>query len=285
MKFAFYYVAMLATLVFDAVDAKGLPDVEIADNVIMPAVNCGHPDDNSTETQDAELWIARGGRGIDTAFDYMNQDQVARAIKDSGVSREKLFITTKISPVLCTKEAAFNAVKKDLEQLELESVDLILHHFPCGHFTGISNEKGNVAVWEGLEEALKQGMTRSIGVSNYGVDDLQHILDLGGTVPAINQCSMSIGNHDDATIEFCKSKNITYEAYSPLRHVDLTNDTLTSIADRHHASTAQIALKWIAQQGIVIATSPGNRKDFVDADLNLGDFELTSEEMAVLSAF
>ena len=279
------FICTLSVVTTQMVTGKSLPWKRITvDGVEMPGINVGHPDDNSTTVQDVMLWFSKGGRGIDTAFDYHNQNEVGQAIEKSGLKRENIFVTTKISPTVCTEANALKAVQRDLNELGLEYVDLVLHHFPCGHFVGINNEKGNVAVWKGLEEALANNLTRAIGVSNYLPADLEPLLQLKGTVPAVNQAQMSVGSHDDATIAFCDAHNITYEAYSPLRHVNLSNPTLVDIADAHSITTAQVALKWIAQQNILIATSPGADENFVVADLSLGDIDdFTDGEMNALS--
>ena len=113
---------------------------------------------------------------------------------------------------------------------------------------------------------------------------LDAVLAMGGTTPAINQCQMSVGSHDDATINKTKFAGATYEAYSPLRHVDLADPTLVQIARGHNVSTAQVALRWIYQQGIQIATSPGVNEEYIAQDLALPTFALTAGEMATLSA-
>ena len=263
----------------------GLPPFEIAPGVVMPALNLGHPDDSTSTASGVELWISLGGTGMDTAYDYNNQQDVAAGIKAAiakGVaSRKDLFLTTKISPSLCTRDAALAAVKEDVKELDGLIPDLVLHHFPCErhHATG-----RNADVWKGLQDALAQGLTRSIGVSNYEAKELNEIFAVGGVRPALNQCQMSIGSHDDATIAFCKSQNITYESYSPLRHVNLTDARITSVASAHNVSAAQVALRWVTQQGVAVATSPGMRREYVIEDLALGDFTLTDGEMATLSA-
>lgn len=245
----------------------------------MTWINAGHPDDGATtEKEAAAAWLKAGGRGIDTAYDYMNQDQVGEAVYESGINRQDIFVTTKISPVLCTEENAYDAVTRDLKLLNMSYVDLVLHHFPCK----MGGEKGNLAVWSGLERALSENLTRAIGVSNYVASDLKPIVDAGGAI-ALNQCQMSVGSHDDDTISFCKEHNITYEAYSPLRHVNLTDSLLVDIASKHGKSTSQIALRWIVQQDVLIATSPGANVAFIDEDLDLGSFQLSEDEMSRLS--
>ena len=201
--------------------------------------------------------------------------------------RSDLFITTKISPGdhpwgkrdkrKCTRSDALAAVKEDLKELNLTQVDLLLHHFPC------NTEAGTKAVWQGIQDAHQQGLARAIGVSNYGKSDLDAVLSLGGTAPAVNQCSMSIGNHDDETISYCAEKKITYQSWGPLRRVDLKDHRLQGIATAHSATTAQVALRWITQQKILVATSPGMNTDYVKADLGIFDFDLGDDEMATLS--
>ena len=143
---------------------------------------------------------------------YYNQAKIAAGVKSAiakgTVKREDLFITTKISPKQCTREAALAAVQEDIKELGGLTPDLVLHHFPCErhHASG-----SNVKLWQGLQDALKQGLTRSIGVSNYLEEHLTPVLAAGGVPPAVNQCQMSIGSHDDATIAFCKAHNITYD--------------------------------------------------------------------------
>ena len=277
---------MTSFLLAAASCAATLSPVEIANGVMMPAMNLGHPDDSSSVSSGVQLWTEVGGRGIDTAYDYRNQDQVAAGVKAeiaNGVGREELFITTKISPSTCSREAALQAVQEDVKELAGIKPDLVLHHFPCS--SGRHHASGsNAAVWQGLQDALAQGLTRAIGVSNYAAGDIDEVLAVGGVPPAVNQCQMSVGSHDDATIKYCQRHNITYEAYSPLRRVDLTDSRITKIANNHNATTAQVALRWINQQGVVIATSPGMNREYALADLAIGDFRLGDDEMSSLSA-
>jgi diketogulonate reductase-like aldo/keto reductase len=163
-------------------------------------------------TQD---WLALGGRGIDTAYSYHNQNEVGTAVKSyvkGGGKRSDVFITTKINPGRyaknCSQETGTAAIQENMKELEISYVDLMLIHFPC------SSEEGNQAVWKSLEQAKAQGLAKAIGVSNHKKKDIDAILSLGGSTPAINQCQMSVGSHDDQTISYCKSHNITYEVCS-----------------------------------------------------------------------
>ena len=122
---------LLATAAaYSAPKADDLPGFEIAAGVSMPALNVGHPDDGSTADENVELWVSLGGRGIDTAYDYHNQAQIAEGVESvmkSGIKRTDLFITTKISPGECTREAALAAVKEDVKELDGITPDLVLH--------------------------------------------------------------------------------------------------------------------------------------------------------------
>jgi diketogulonate reductase-like aldo/keto reductase len=268
------------------------PTIEISDGVYMPYVSLGHPDDgNVTEKQSLELWLKLGGVGVDTAYDYMNQNQVGAAIAASGRARNSIFVTTKIpNPVGRAKALAY--VKEDLKEMNLDFADLILIHSPCTEgFPGSSSCTGRDAdrildTWKGLEDALAMNLTRAIGVSNFVEEDLRAILDAKpkpSTIPAVNQCSMSIGNHDDATRAFCASHGITYEAYSPLSHVDFSDSRLSKIAAAHGVSAAQVALRWITQTGSPLATSP-DIKSYDLEDLAIFNFQLSNDEMEVLSS-
>jgi 2,5-diketo-D-gluconate reductase A len=268
-----------------AADAAALPPFTIAPGVEMPAISLGHPDDSGgkskNEAASAEMWLSLGGTGIDTAARYHNQGQVAIAIGATvakRLNRSAIFVTTKISPQECSQAAALNAVQEDLRELKLSTVDLVLHHFPCRH-----NAAGNLAVWKGLLQAKRMGLARAVGVSNYQVNDLEALLRSGVSKPAVNQCKMSISSHDDATIAFCQKRGITYESYSPLRDVDLSDKTITSIARAHNVTAAQVALRWVVQQGCPVATSPGINREYCAEDLNLARFTLSTEEMKTLS--
>jgi diketogulonate reductase-like aldo/keto reductase len=277
-----------------------LPPFEIAPGVLMPACNVGHPDDGcqhgigpgcaAAATNETALWLRVGGRGVDTAFGYQNQPQVGAAIKQAiatGVvaNRSAVFVTTKINPGGrggggggCTAAATLAAVEVDVRQLDVGPLDLVLQHFPC------STDAGNQAVWEGLVQAKAAGLARAIGVSHAKPPQLEAIMKLGKGKPAVNQCEMAVGDHDAATMRFCQAHGITYESYGALRAVDLTDKTLAAAAKAHGVTTAQVALRWVTQQGCPVAVSPGLHEDYAVQDLGLGGFKLTAAEMTAISA-
>ena len=163
----------------------------------------------SDPTVGLEPWLAAGGVGIDTAWDYKDQPAIGAILKTKKVDRKSIFITTKIPPsaTLCdaTHGAALSLanIQLDVKQLGVEYVDLVLLHGPCKTPAAIN------AMWAGAEQALKMGIVKSIGVSNFNAVELAEIK---GTKPAANQCYMTMGKRDQATIDYCIKNGITYEA-------------------------------------------------------------------------
>ena len=212
---------------------------EISPGIYMHRINMGTC--CGSDTTGLPGWLAAGGRGIDTAYDYGKQvsgglqADLAKAIEEyPGVSREDVFITTKIpaglglSPQDCraaTVESTVEEVKRNLRELNTSYVDLTLLHAPCRSGTG--GTAANAILWKGLEEAHKQGLSRAIGVSNYKQPQLAALLAEATTKPAVNQCELSVGHHDDETIAYCKAQGITYEAYEAMRGCPFSNAQVT----------------------------------------------------------
>ena len=274
-------------------DVETTPRKQIAPNVFMPYVNLGHPDTPvRNETAALELWLSRkvNGSGIDTAFDYLNQNEVGAAIRESGRERTELFITTKI-PNVYPREQTLKYIKKDLQQLGLKYVDLVLIHSPC--YSGFPSSGCDHATatdiqdaWKGMMDAKKLNLARSIGVSNFLEKDIQPILDLKDAIkPSLNQCEMYVGAHDDPTRTFCQSHGITYEAYSPLGRgkLNISDARIATIAERHSVSPYQVCLRWIVQQGCTIAVSSTKLSHDL-SDLDIFNFELSNAEMDTLSS-
>ena len=238
------------------------------------------------------LWIAAGGTGIDTAYIYQDQRKIAAGIAAAGVDPSSLWLTTKI-PCSSTAAAKKN-IEADLQQLGVDSVDLILQHFPEESHFGCAG--GSTAdTWKALEAALAAGQTRQIGVSNFVVSDLEKLkLTAKSWPPALNQNSLSVGYHDDDTIAYCKREGITYMAYSPLcggpngsscRHGSvLSVPEVQAVAATHNVSAAQVALKWIVQRGHPLATSVWN-PEYMAEDLDLWSWgDLCDAEMSTLDS-
>jgi len=257
-----------------AAAAPFMPTVEIAPGIEMPALSLGTCCGSSPSVGLAP-WLTAGGLGVDTAYDYNDQTVIARILASTGTKRESLFITSKIpagfgGPKDCSggAEQAMATVKTNLEQLNTTYIDLVLLHKPC-HSAAENN-----ALWKGLEQAKASGLVRAIGVSNYKAKDL---MALQGTVPAVNQCLMSVSLHDDATISYCQAHNITYEAYEAMRTCPFKNPKALAIAKGHDATVAQVCLRWIYQRGCIMAVGTGSKQAdaLAYAQENLGSFNFT----------
>lgn len=268
-----------------------VPTVNIAPGVNLPLLSLGtgsgmlKPAVDVTEA--VRLWLISGGSAVDTAYDYGDEERIAKGIVAAGAGAP--FVTTKIPCTSYAKAAAH--INSNLQQLGTDFTDLLLIHFPCrSPFVGSTAD-----TWRAIEDALTAGKARAIGVSNFDVDDLHQLRKTARRwPPAVNQCSLSVGYHDDATIRYCDQQRITYMGYSPLcggvngssctHHGVLGLPEVKAVALGHNVSEAQVALKWIVQQGRPLATAVW-RPDYMLQDLDLWSWgNLSSDEMARLTA-
>jgi diketogulonate reductase-like aldo/keto reductase len=215
-----------------------------------------------------------GYRHIDTAQIYGNEQYVSEAIRRSNIPREELFITTKISIYNFLRiEKSFNG---SLEKLGTEYVDLLLLHYPV---TGVRHK-----AWADLEKVSQDGKARSIGVSNYTIRHLTHLLESASIKPAVNQVELHVFLQQPELLEFCRDQGIVVEAYSPLAHGQGMDDpVLLEIAKRHNKTPAQIMLRWCIEAGTVPlpkSVTPARIKENID----IFDFELTIEDTQKLQA-
>jgi diketogulonate reductase-like aldo/keto reductase len=273
-----------------------IPKIAIAPGVQMPMLVMGTGSGQKGDVANAtQLWLgAAGGIGIDTAYGYYDEAEIAEGMTAAGKTRADVFLETKIP---CSSyETAKVQLQSNLDQLKVSSVDLVLIHFPCSSNGG--DHSGGDGTWRALEEFQKAGNTRAIGVSNYKVADLEALTAGGATVtPAVNQCKHSVVSHDDELLAYCRKAGITYQAYSPLcggyngsscsrgggANV-LTNPSVATVAAAHKKSAAQIGLKWIVQQGIPVTTAVWDLA-YMKEDMDLWSWgDLTPAEMAALSA-
>ncbi|CAK0842222.1 unnamed protein product [Prorocentrum cordatum] len=249
-----------------------VPTAEVAPGVSMPVMSIGTGGlESRAATEIVSNWLSLGGEGIDTAKVYRDQDVVAKAIKDAGVDRKKLFITSKVPGCMNVRAN----VEDDLQQLGTDYIDLLLIHFPQPFFMCRD-------AWAVLEDFHSKGILRAIGVSNFKKTDLESLLKNATVVPAVNQIQHNVFHHDDETIAFARAHNITIEAYSPLGRSNSSEVTgspvVRAVADNHNVTSFQVALRWILQHGHLLTfQSTSTAHQSVDADVF--DFELTSEEM------
>jgi diketogulonate reductase-like aldo/keto reductase len=220
--------------------------------------------------------IQTGYSHIDTAASYMNEEAVGRGIKQSGVAREKLFITTKLWIQSHGYEGTIQAFERSLKRLQLDYLDLYLIHQPFGDVYG---------EWRAMEELVQQGKVRAIGVSNFQPDRIMDLMIHNKITPAVNQIEVNPFQQQIETQKFLQDNNVQVEAWAPFaeaRNNIFQNELLLSIAAKHKKSVAQVILRWLVQRG-VIALSKSTRKERMVENISVFDFELSAEDVAAIA--
>jgi diketogulonate reductase-like aldo/keto reductase len=225
------------------------------------------------ECEDAVRWALEAGyRHIDTAQAYGNERSVGNALRDSGVPREDVFITTKFYPARKDAEAE---AERSLERLGVDRVDLYIIHWPQG---------GPTWAWDGMQRARDAGYARSIGISNFSLAEIDELLAVADTPPVVNQVQFSPFEHRRRLLEGCEERGIAIEAYSPLgtgRH--LGDDRVAAIAERVGRTPAQVLIRWCLQRDTIVLPKSTHRERIV-ANFQVFDFTLSDEDMAALDA-
>jgi diketogulonate reductase-like aldo/keto reductase len=213
-----------------------------------------------------------GYRHIDTAQAYGNEESVGRALRDSGVPRDEVFVTTKFYPG--ANDPAVE-IEHSLERLGVDYVDLYIIHWP---------QRGSTWAWPGMELAHERGHARSIGVSNFSVEQTDEVLAMATIAPVVNQVQFSPFEYRHLLLREATARGLVIEAYSPLgtgRH--LSNRTVKQIADRAGRTPAQVLLRWCVQHGLVVLPKSVHR-DRMAENARIFDFALTADDMAALDA-
>jgi len=220
--------------------------------------------------------IEVGYNHIDTAASYMNEEAVGRGIKQSGVAREKLFITTKLWIQSTGYENTLKAFERSLKRLLLDYIDLYLIHQPFGDVYG---------EWRAMEELYGQGKVRAIGVSNFQPDRIMDLMIHNKIKPAVNQIEVNPFQQQIDNQKFLQENSVDIEAWAPFaegKNNIFQNETLLSIAAKYNKSVAQVILRWVVQRGI-IALAKSTRKERMIENFNALDFELSAEDMASIA--
>jgi diketogulonate reductase-like aldo/keto reductase len=220
--------------------------------------------------------IQVGYTHIDTAASYMNEEAVGRGIKQSGVARDKLFITTKLWIQSNGYENTLKAFERSLKRLQMDYVDLYLIHQPYGDVYG---------EWRAMEELYQQGKIKAIGVSNFQPDRIMDLMTHNKIIPAVNQIEVNPFQQQIDNQKFLGDNSIMVEAWAPFaegKNNIFQNELLLSIAAKHNKSVAQVILRWVVQRGI-IALAKSTRKERMIENINVLDFELSAEDMASIA--
>ncbi|MAY34378.1 MAG: aldo/keto reductase [Donghicola eburneus] len=199
--------------------------------------------------------IALGYRHIDTAQAYANERGVGEGVRECGVDRSEIFVTTKLAAEIKSYEEAKAAIDGSLDLMGLDYIDLIIIHSPkpWEDFHGEDDyAEGNLAAWKALEEAYEAGKLKAIGVSNFEKADLDNLIENGTVKPMVNQILAHISNTPFELIDYCQDKGIVVEAYSPMGHGELMkNEAVAKMAESYGVSIPQLAIRYCLQLGLV----------------------------------
>jgi len=254
-----------------------MKNVVLNNGVEMPILGFGVfqiPDAEECERSVYEA-LQTGYRLIDTASAYMNEAAVGKAIKRSGVSREEIFVTTKLWVSKAGYESAKEAFDRSQQRLQLDYLDLYLIHQPYGDVYGS---------WRAMEELYQDGRIRAIGVSNFQPDRLMDLIVHNEVVPAVNQIETHPFNQQIEAQQFMQENNVQIESWGPFaegKNNIVHNELLLSIAGKYNKTVAQVILRWLVQREVVVIPKSVGKERIVE-NFDVFDFELSAEDMAAI---
>ena len=261
-------------------------DLKLSNGVTIPGLGYGTyqtpPEDAYRAVTDA---LAVGYRHIDTAARYGNESGVGQAVKDSGLKREEVFITSKLWNTERGYDKTMAAFEKTLAELGTDYLDLYLIHWPANEKQfGQEAAALNLDTWRAFEDLYKAGKIKAIGVSNFMPNHLEALLAQAEIKPMVNQIEVHPGWPQTEAIRYCQRNDILVEAWAPLGEAAaLSNPVLAKIAAKYNHTPAQVCLRWEIQQGI-LPLPKSVHKERMAENTKLFDFELTEDEMDIIGA-
>jgi 2,5-diketo-D-gluconate reductase A len=251
-----------------------VPSVKLNNGVEMPTLGFGVfqvPDLSQAEKAVSEA-LETGYRLIDTAAAYQNEEAVGKAIKNSSVNREDIFVTSKLWVSDFSYEGAKRGIDTSLEKLGLDYMDLYLLHQPYGDTMG---------AWRALQEAYKAGKIRAIGVSNFYADQLKNLELTMPVKPVLNQIEINPWYQQDSEVKFAQGEDILVEAWAPFaegKHDIFNNKVLKAVAEKYNKATGQVILRWLLQRGITVIPKSVHQNRMAE-NIDVFDFELSDDDM------
>jgi diketogulonate reductase-like aldo/keto reductase len=253
-----------------------IPDIKLNDGKTIPQIGLGlwQVKDKSEFDTAFQAGLSAGYRHFDSAQAYDNEHFLGEAWQNSGLKREELFLTTKIAVQHFGYNKAKSTFEVSLNKIRSEYVDLLLLHFPVS----VLRKKS----WQALEEIQAAGGAKSIGVSNYTIKHLEEMKDYAKVMPAVNQVELHVFLQQPELIKYCQDNNIVVEAYSPLaRAKAMDNRVILNIAKKHGKTYAQVMLRWLLQQDLVVlpkSVTPSR----IEENIDIFDFELDQSDLELL---
>lgn len=239
-------------------------------------------DDGETCVKAVRSAIEAGYRHIDTAVAYGNEASVGKAVRESGVPREEIFITSKLRNVNQGYEETKAAFEVTMEQLGLDYIDMYLVHWPIARGHKKDWQEHSYQTWRAFEELYEAGRIRAIGVSNFLTCHLEPLLERAKIMPMVNQLELHPGYHQDEIVSFCKEKGIVLEAWSPMMQgKQMQNPLLIDIGKKYGKSPAQICVRWSLQKGFLPLPKSVN-PERIRQNADVFDFVLSDEDVAAI---
>ncbi|MGM9974544.1 MAG: aldo/keto reductase [Clostridiaceae bacterium] len=264
---------------------KSLSDTfTLLNGVKIPCVGFG-----TWRTPDGEVAVSSvkealkvGYRHIDTAAAYKNEGSVGKAIKEAGIPREEIFVTSKLWNSEHGYETTLKAFEKTMEELGLDYLDLYLIHWPVPKIHREDWKEATLSTWRAFEKLYKEGKIKAIGVSNFKVHHLQHIIDNCEIKPMVNQIEFHPSCLREDIVDFCRENNILVEAWSPLASGEVFKvEELKTIAEKYNKNVAQLVIRWVLQKEI-LPLPKSVHSDRIKDNGDIFDFEISKEDMQLI---
>ncbi|WP_312094994.1 aldo/keto reductase [Niallia sp.] len=254
-----------------------MKNVTLNNGIEIPILGFGVYQIPKEETEQAVIDAIKAGyRHIDTAQSYMNESEVGQGIKNSGIDREELFITTKIWVENASYNGVMESFQGSLNRLGLDYVDLLLIHQPFNDVYG---------AWRAMEELHKAGKIRAIGISNFAVDRAVDLAEFNEVTPAVNQIEINPFQQQTEAIEALKAEGIQPEAWAPFaegKNGIFTNEVLTSIGKKYNKSVAQVIVRWLVENDIVVLAK-STKPERMAENIDVFDFQLNEEDKKAIA--
>lgn len=261
----------------------------LSNGVEIPKLGLGTwfiPDDQAAEAVRQAASI--GYRHIDTAQAYGNEAGVGAGVKSCGISREDMFVTSKVAAEHKTYESAARSIDESLMKMGLDYLDMMIIHSPQPWAEVNQSEnryvEGNREAWRALEDAYQAGKLKAIGVSNFQIGDLESLLEAARIKPMVNQILLHISNTPIELVEYCQKNDIAVEAYSPIAHGEILHvQALKDMAEKYGVSVPQLCIRYTLQLGAISLPKTGN-PEHMKSNAEV-DFEISTEDMDMLKNF
>ena len=259
---------------------------ELEGGVKIPAIGFGTWQvKDGNEAYEATLWALEAGyRHIDTAHAYGNEESVGRAIRDSGLAREEIFVTTKLPSHIKTYEGTMQYFNESITALGVDYIDLYLIHAPWP-WSNIGEDctEGNIEAWRAMIDIRRSNRARAIGVSNFAVKDIKAIVAATGVKPAANQIRYFIGNRQDEITDYCQANGILVEAYSPLATGEIaSHEKLASTAEKYGVTIPQLCIRYCIEKNTLPLPKSVHRERII-ANIDV-DFHIEKEDIDYLDS-